>query len=201
MLDVYRYIPVCLYANGDRAMNTATLENGRALRAAPKQPVEKMDRSAKFWDRIAERYAKRPVADEAAYRKKLDIARGYLRPDMEVLELGCGTGSTAIVHAPHVKHIRAVDISSDMLVIANRKAGAANIENITFERSAFDDLEVADGSTDAVLALSILHLLEDRDVAITRVHNMLKPGGVFVTNPGAGQLVGVRTRLVRRRGL
>lgn len=163
-------------------MNTATLENGSASGAALTQPVEIMDGSAKFWDRIAERYAKSPVADEAAYRKKLDITRGYLRPDMEVLELGCGTGSTAIVHAPHVKHIRAVDISSGMLAIANRKAKAAHIDNIKFEQSTIDDLDVADGSVDAVLALSLLHLLEDRDAAITQVHKVLKPGGVFVTS-------------------
>jgi SAM-dependent methyltransferase len=162
-------------------MNTATLETGSAPRA-PKQPMGKMDRAAKFWDRVAERYAKSPVADEAAYRKKLEVTRGYLRPDMDVLELGCGTGSTAIVHAPHVKHIRAVDISSGMLAIARRKAEAAHIDNITFEQSTIDDLEVADGSVDVVLALSLLHLLEDRDVAITRIHRMLKPGGVFVTS-------------------
>lgn len=163
-------------------MNTATLENGRTLGASPTRPVEKMDRSAKFWDRMAERYAKSPVADEAAYRQKLDITRGYLRTDMEVLELGCGTGSTAIVHAPYVRHIRAVDISSRMLAIATRKAEAAKIDNIIFEQSAIDDLEVADGTIDAVLALSILHLLEDRDAAIIQVHRMLKPRGVFVTS-------------------
>jgi hypothetical protein len=30
-----------------------------------------MDKSAKFWDRIAKRYAGKPIADEAAYQKKL----------------------------------------------------------------------------------------------------------------------------------
>lgn len=63
-----------------------------------------MDRSEKFWDKIATRYSKKPVADEAAYQKKLQITQEYFRPDMEVLEIGCGTGSTAITHAPHVKH-------------------------------------------------------------------------------------------------
>ena len=56
-----------------------------------------MATSARFWDRIAERYSKSPVADEAAYQKKLQVTREYFRPDMEVLEIGCGTGSTAIV--------------------------------------------------------------------------------------------------------
>ena len=141
-----------------------------------------MDRSARFWDRIAERYAKKPVADEAAYQRKLEVTRGYLRPDMEVLEIGCGTGSTAIAHAPFVQHIRAVDISSKMIDIAQRKADAAKVSNVTFERSAIDDLRVPDGSLDAVLALSLLHLLDDKEALIARVYDMLKPGGVFVTS-------------------
>jgi cyclopropane fatty-acyl-phospholipid synthase-like methyltransferase len=62
-----------------------------------------MVQSTKFWDRIAERYSKQPVADEAAYQKKLQVTREYFRPDMEVLEFGCGTGSTAIAHAPYVE--------------------------------------------------------------------------------------------------
>ena len=82
-----------------------------------------MDQSTKFWDRIADRYSKQPIADEAAYEKKLRITREYFRPDMEVLEIGCGTGSTAIVHAPYVKHIQAIDLSSKMIEIAHAKAG------------------------------------------------------------------------------
>jgi len=51
-----------------------------------------MDQSARFWDKIAERYSKRPIADEAAYQKKLQVTREYFRPDMEVLEFGGGIG-------------------------------------------------------------------------------------------------------------
>jgi len=131
---------------------------------------------------MAERYAKRPVADEDAYRKKLEVTRGYLKPDMEVLEFGCGTGSTAITHAPFVKHIRAIDISSKMLEIAQRKAEAGNVKNVTFEQSAIDEFSAPDRSFDATMGLSILHLLEDKEDVISRVHKMLKPGGVFVTN-------------------
>ena len=48
-----------------------------------------MSGSGRFWDRSAERYSKRPVADEASYQKKLAITREYFRPDMQVLEFGC----------------------------------------------------------------------------------------------------------------
>jgi cyclopropane fatty-acyl-phospholipid synthase-like methyltransferase len=62
-----------------------------------------MTTSPRFWNWMAKRYARQPVANEAAYRQKLETARSYLRPDMNVLEFGCGTGSTALLHAPHVK--------------------------------------------------------------------------------------------------
>jgi len=141
-----------------------------------------MSQPSKFWDRIAERYAKKPVPDEAAYQKKLKVTREYFRPDMEVLEFGCGTGSTAIAHAPFVKHIRAIDISSKMIEIARGKAAAGNIGNVTFERAAIDDFSAPDQTFDAVLGLSILHLLEDKDAVIAKVYRMLKPGGIFVSN-------------------
>jgi len=141
-----------------------------------------MDQSAKFWDKIAERYSKKPVADEAAYQKKLKITREYFRPDMEVLEFGCGTGSTAIAHAPFVKHIQAIDISSKMIEIARVKSKTEKIENVTFTQSAMDEFRAADETLDGVLGLSILHLLENKEEVIAKVYRMLKPGGLFVTS-------------------
>ena len=60
---------------------------------------------SKFWNKRADKYSQRPIADESAYQKKLETTRRYFQPDMEILEIGCGTGSTAIAHAPFVKHI------------------------------------------------------------------------------------------------
>lgn len=141
-----------------------------------------MDRSVKFWDRIAEGYAKKPVADEASYQKKLQVTRTYFNPDMEVLEFGCGTGSTAIVHAPYVQHILAIDISAKMIEIAQDKAEAQNIENITFQKSTIEEFSVSDRTFDMVLGLSILHLLKNKEEVIAKVHKILKPGGLFVTS-------------------
>ena len=141
-----------------------------------------MTQTAKFWDRIAERYARQPIADEASYQKKLEITRGYLRPDMRVLEFGCGTGSTAIAHAPYVAHIRAIDISARMIAIAQGKAAATGITNIDFEQADIGDLEAADSAFDAVLGLSILHLVDNRAAVLARVHRLLQPGGVFVSS-------------------
>lgn len=138
--------------------------------------------SARFWDRIAKRYAAAPIKDEAAYARKLEATRAHFRPDMDVLELGCGTGSTALLHAPYVKRIRATDISPKMLQIARAKAAQAGVDNVTFEEAAIDTMALEPASWDAVLALSVLHLLADKEAAIAKVYAALKPGGVFVTS-------------------
>ena len=136
----------------------------------------------RFWDRIASRYAASPIRDEAAYQRKLEVTRGYLRPDMELLEFGCGTGSTALVHAPCVKHILAIDVSPKMIDIAQAKADAGHVTNVSFKQSNIDDFDMAEDSFDAVLGLSILHLVEDKDAVIRKVHALLKPGGIFVSS-------------------
>ncbi|GGO86249.1 hypothetical protein GCM10011348_36670 [Marinobacterium nitratireducens] len=141
-----------------------------------------MKSSEQFWDGIASRYAGMAVKDEESYRKKLEVTRRYFRPDWEVLEFGCGTGGTAIVHAPHVKHILAIDISARMLEFARSKAGQAGVQNICFQQGTLDSLQCNAESFDAVLGLNILHLLEDVDAAVTRVYELLKPGGIFVSS-------------------
>jgi len=101
---------------------------------------------------------------------------------MEVLEFGCGTGSTAISHAPYVKHIQAIDFSTKMIEIAQAKADAENIENVTFRQASIDEVNMADQTLDAVMGHSVLHLLDNRQEVIAKIYRMLKPGGVFISS-------------------
>lgn len=141
-----------------------------------------MSDQARFWDKRAKKYALRPVADQEAYEKKLEITRTYFRPDSEVLEMGCGTGSTALAHAPYVRRILATDISPAMIDIARRKAKTEQITNVTFETRAVMGHEKPDSCYDVILALNLLHLLENPGAAITDAYRGLKPGGAFVTS-------------------
>jgi len=138
--------------------------------------------TSRFWDRIAKKYARTPVPDEAVYQKKLQISRQYFGPDSQILEIGCGTGSTAIAHAPYVANIRATDISANMLEIAQGKAQAAGVGNVQFEQAAINELDLSTESFDAVLGLSILHLVDDWQAVIAEMYRALKPGGVFITS-------------------
>lgn len=138
--------------------------------------------SAEFWDRVALRYSQSPIADTESYEKKLAATQALMQPDMKVLELGCGTGSTALLHAPHVGEIVATDVSAAMLAIGRDKAKAAGIDNLCFMQASVEDLQVAEGSYDMVLALNLLHLVPDYQSAIAKVHRLLKPGGLFISS-------------------
>lgn len=137
---------------------------------------------ARFWNRIAARYARKPVPDQQVYETKLAKTDSYLKPDDHVLEIGCGTGTTAIHHAPNVAHIRATDISAEMIDIARAKAREAGVNNVDFEVASVDDLRAAPNSFDVVLAHSILHLVPDVNRVLLQLHKMLKPGGLLISS-------------------
>ena len=68
-----------------------------------------------------------------------------------------------------------------MIEIARNKAADRKIDNVTFvQATPFDDVLVTT-SYDAVLAFSILHLLEDTPAAIRRIGQLLKPGGLLIS--------------------
>lgn len=140
-----------------------------------------MQQTAQFWDKIANDYAKKPIANESAYEKKLALTKACLRPSDVILDVGCGTGSLALELAPLVAEIHAIDISANMLKIAAEKATARRIRNVFFHQEAVERLPpLAPESVDGVCAYNILHLVQDRRTMLSQVHRLLKPGGFFV---------------------
>lgn len=144
--------------------------------------IKATDTDKNFWDKIAEKYARSPIADEKAYQAKLDMTREHLSADTHMLEFGCGTGSTAILHAPYVGHIDAIDLSSEMIKIAQQKAADAQIDNISFAQKDIADLPADSAQYDVILGLSVLHLLRDHRAALGKIATLLKPGGVFISS-------------------
>jgi SAM-dependent methyltransferase len=162
------------------------------------KPSKPEMKDAKFWDRFAEGYSKRAIADEESYQKKLQITREYFKPDSAVLEFGCGTGETALLHAPLVQHIHGIDFSSKMIEIAKEKATSHNVKNVDFETMGIDTLSVPDESYDIVLGLNVLHLVSNKDEVVSKVHSLLKPGGYFVSSSACiGDMGGVATSIFR----
>ena len=136
--------------------------------------------SAEFWDKLAERYAKTPIPDPDAYAYTLERTRSYLNAQDRVLELGCGTGTTALALADATGRYTASDVSANMVGIGKGKAEAAGVDNIDFVAADAGDPALGDGY-DAVLAFNLLHLVEDLPQTASRVSDMLRPGGLFIS--------------------
>lgn len=149
---------------------------------AAKQLLQQEKRDAKMWNRIANHYSKQPIQDETSYQTKLSITRRYLHPNSKVLEFGCGTGGTALLHASFCRHIDAIDFSKNMIDIAKAKAAEQGVTNVKFDAVGVDRLEAPDQSYDVVLGLNVLHLLPTMDHVLNKVNRLLKPGGVFVSS-------------------
>jgi ubiquinone/menaquinone biosynthesis C-methylase UbiE len=144
----------------------------------------------RFWDRIANRYAARPIKDLAAYEAMLADAAGRLRAADRVLEIGCGTGSTAIRLAPHVAEWTASDFSAEMLRIARAKPAPGNLRFVLADaQSAFDG-----GPFDAICAFQVLHLVDDLPGTLARIHAQLKPGGLLIAKTWCFADMGLRLR-------
>ena len=140
-----------------------------------------MKKEESFWDRVAARYARSPIKDMGAYRQTLKRTKAHLTPDDRVLEVGCGTGSTALLLAPEVAEITASDISAGMIEIARSKARDQGVGNVAFVQDAAAGEATKSTPFDAVLAFNLLHLLDDLPAAVRRVHDQLKPGGLFIS--------------------
>ncbi len=138
-----------------------------------------MYKSAKFWDRIADKYAATPIRNPEAYEATLDQVRALIGPDDTVLELGSGTGSTAIALAASVGKIIATDVSEAMLSKGRERAYEAGAANVEFIQT--DAADAPQGPFDAVLAFNLLHLIKDMDGALSEIAARIKPGGVFVS--------------------
>jgi ubiquinone/menaquinone biosynthesis C-methylase UbiE len=139
------------------------------------------DADARFWNRAARRYAADPITDMTGYERTLERTRGLLRSSDIVMELGCGTGTTALKLAPCISRIVATDVSSEMIAIAREKAIAQACDNAEFAVAAAGRAPEGDGSFDAALAFNLLHLIVDRPSLLSDVHRLLKPGGLFIT--------------------
>ena len=141
----------------------------------------RLENDARFWDRIARKYAADPVADMAGYERTLARTCDYLKGDQTAFEFGCGTGTTALRLAPSLGRILATDISTRMIEIAREKATAQGCANAVFEVTTPDAAPWPDGSFDVALGFNVLHLVAAREAALSGVRRLLKPGGLFIT--------------------
>jgi SAM-dependent methyltransferase len=113
-----------------------------------------------------------PIRDEILYQFL------PLSPEMDVLEIGPGSGFTAFRLARHVRHLTLLDIAKG--AIQTLKDGLGGIPNLKFvcaDVCAPELPNVLAGRFDAVFGLAVLDLLPDSGTCLKNLGALLRPGG------------------------
>ena len=160
---------------------TPTPSAADALPPAPPDPAT-LRQSARFWDKMARKYAAHSIADEAGYEASLRRTSELLTESDQVLEIGCGTGTTALRLAHRVRRLHATDVSPQMVAIAQEKLAVTPMAQLDFAVvDAAGAARQAPLAYDVVLAFNVLHLLPDLDGGLDAVWQALRPGGLFLS--------------------
>jgi ubiquinone/menaquinone biosynthesis C-methylase UbiE len=117
----------------------------------------------------------------AGYELTLRRVQGLLSVDQDVLEIGCGTGTTALRLAPFTRRLLATDVSAGMIAIAREKLAAQPVPKLNFAVADADAPVAGLGEYDVVLAFNLLHLVTDLDRALELAMRALRPGGLLIS--------------------
>ena len=134
-----------------------------------------------FWDKIARKYALRPISDVDAYEKTMERVRTHLGANDSVVELGCGTGSTALLLGDCVGSYLGTDVSPEMIEIAREKLAETPIDGLSFAVTDAHARDLGEADFDAVLGFNLYHLVPDLEGALARARTVLKPDGLFIS--------------------
>ena len=140
-----------------------------------------------LWDAEAARFDEEPdhglrdPAARAAWAALL--ARHLPEPPSDVVDLGCGTGTLAVLLAGAGHRVRGTDLSPAMVDAARTKAAAAGVTVEVVEGDAGTPSYAA-GSADVVLCRHVVWALPDPGRALARWRDLLRPDGRLVLVEG-----------------
>jgi arsenite methyltransferase len=109
-------------------------------------------------------------------------ALAELKPGEIVLDLGSGAGLDVLLSARRVSpggHAYGVDMTDEMLELANRNRDKARLKNATFLKGTIERVPLPDASVDVVISNCVINLAEDKGAVIKEAFRVLRPGGRF----------------------
>jgi len=105
-----------------------------------------------------------------------------LQPGQVVLDLGSGAGLDVLLSARRVApggHAYGVDMTDEMLELANGNMKRAGVGNATFLKGSIENVPLPDASVDVVISNCVINLAEDKGAVIKEAFRVLRPGGLF----------------------
>lgn len=108
-----------------------------------------------------------------------------LYPGDTVLDLGSGAGLDVLLSARRVSpggHAYGLDMTDEMLALANENKARAGVENATFLKGKIEAIPLPDQSVDVVISNCVINLAGDKAAVLGEAFRVLKPGGRFAVS-------------------
>jgi SAM-dependent methyltransferase len=106
------------------------------------------------------------------------VTRLNLAPGTRLLDVACGTGNSALPAARAGAHVTGVDIATNLLEQATKRAAAEQLD-IRFEEGDAEDLPYEDGSFDVVVSMFGAMFAPQPDRVAAELLRVCKPGGLI----------------------
>ena len=100
-----------------------------------------------------------------------------LRPDMNVMDFGAGTGLVTLGILPYVANLTAVDASGEMLRMLEQKLKALNVGNVRTLNCDIAKASLPTAEFDVIVSSMVLHHIQDVPMAIRQLRPSLRSGG------------------------
>ncbi|WP_205698093.1 class I SAM-dependent methyltransferase [Conexibacter sp. SYSU D00693] len=159
------------------------------------EPTQQADHMRRFWDARAKEDAFYFVDNTGEYRKQTperffaegerqldDLLRQTeveVRPDEDVVDIGCGVGRLTRVLAGRAKSVQAIDVSEEML--AQAREHHKDLTNVTWHHGDGTSLgPIADRSADGIVSHVVFQHIPDPEITYGYIREMgrvLRPGG------------------------
>jgi 2-polyprenyl-3-methyl-5-hydroxy-6-metoxy-1,4-benzoquinol methylase len=148
----------------------------------------------KFWNNMAKDMD--PQSDQLDENQSCLVQKisKHLHEHDVVLDYGCARGGISLALADKVKMIHGIDLSSKMIVIAEKRMARRNVKNAVFQQAQLYDTPFPPASFEVILALNVLHLVENPNQTVAQINKLLRPGGRFIFETpclkGDGKILG-----------
>jgi SAM-dependent methyltransferase len=97
-----------------------------------------------------------------------------------VVDIGSGAGFDCFIAARQVGptgRVVGIDMTEEMLEKSRATAEGMDLDNVEFRKGLIEDMPVDDGWADAVISNGVINLCADKQVVLSEIHRVLRPGG------------------------
>ena len=137
------------------------------------------DNTEKYWSRFSDTYDKKQeYVVGKDLKDEIDKALSEL-PDLgKTVEFGCGTGVYTELILPKTTHLKATDLSNELLALARQRLGPN--PKVLFQKENCMATSFTSEEFDSVFMANLIHVIDNPNQVLKECHRILKKEGLLI---------------------